>query len=394
MSNNAITVAPVSSRFQGGWRKHAYRTLAVVLGLSIAGGMAELALRVVGYGRSYVCPFGAFHQADPVLGWRGKPNFSGRWHQGDFDVFIALTEDGFRKLEHRKPPTEVKNTVYVLGDSFAWGWGTAQGENFADQMNLLMPNQQVENFGLAGVGTVPEYAIFAKHVQPRLRPGDTVLLAFCSNDFFDNIDRNRVGVLHAEVRDGKVQVVQPVPGDTLTELTGKMKDWSYVFNLLAYSADRYGDHRARGGMAWHERMPLAKAAALSPNIPDAAPEVQVTRCYLEKFKQACADRAVRLVVAYIPGQGELGEDDVSAVEDLSFPEQIGYRKAFFRCAEQLALETIDLLPHFCDAKKAKRFDRFTFRRDCHWTKDGHTVAAETIASILLAGNKYTLRGQH
>ena len=121
----------------------------------------------VGYSRSYVCPFGSFHQPDPVLGWRGKPNFSGRWRQGDFDVFIAQTENGFRRLDHGKDAEDVESTVYVLGDSFVWGYGTSQGENIADQLNFLMPRQQVENFGLAGAGTVQEYAIFEMHVKPR-----------------------------------------------------------------------------------------------------------------------------------------------------------------------------------------------------------------------------------
>jgi lysophospholipase L1-like esterase len=348
------TPAAASAGYQRGWRKYVFRSLAVMLSLTVAGGIAELSLRTIGYNRSYVSPFSSFHQPDPVLGWRGKPNFSGHWRQGDFDVFIAQTENGFRRLDHGKDPEDVQNTVYVLGDSFVWGYGTSQGENVADQLNFLLPTQQVENFGLAGAGTVQEHAVFEQHVRPSLRRGDTVLVFFYGNDFGDNMGRILEGSLHAEVRDGRVRPVPPDPSRAPSELMSKLKDWSYLFNLLASPAV----------------------------ISDASPEVQVTHCYLEKFKKACDEKHAQLLVAYIPGQAELEEDDCSFTEDLSPAQQIGYRKAFFRCVDQLGIETIDLLPRMLAAKKAHRFDRLTFQHDFHWNKNAHLLAAETVSSVL------------
>jgi hypothetical protein len=391
MSNNVTTVAP--ARYQCGWRKHAFRILAVMLSTGAACGFAELTLRAIGYSRSYVCPFGAFHKADPVLGWRGKPNFSGWWRAGDFDAFIVQTEHGFRKQEHRKEASQTQNTVFVLGDSFVWGWGTSQGENFADQMNLLMPTEQVENFGLAGTGTVAQYAIFEMHVQSRLRAGDTVLLAFFGNDFTDNVDRNHDGALHAEVRDGEVRLVPPLPGNWQTELVSQMKDWSYLFNFVAYCGDRYYDSRKRARMIGRRPTPPGGTASPPPVFSDDSPEVQVTRCYLEKFKNACSERQARLVIAYIPGHGELGEDEFCAMEDLSLPEQIGYRNAFFRCTDQLGIETIDLLPYLVEAKKTGRLDRATYPHDLHWNKNAHVVAAEAISAVLLREVAHVARRQ-
>jgi hypothetical protein len=117
-------------------------------------------------------------------------------------------------------------------------------------------------------------------------------------------------------------------------------------------------------------------------VSDAAPEVLVTRCYLEKFQKACAEKHAQLLVVYIPGQAELHEDDCAFTEDLSLPQQVGYRRAFFRCVDQLGIETIDLLPRMVAAKKAGRFDRLTFRHDFHWNKNAHLLAAETVSSVL------------
>ena len=378
MSSQTPPATPAG--YQRGWRKHVFRSLAVMLSLTVAGGIAELALRTIGYNRSYVSPFASFHQSDPVLGWRGKPNFSGHWRQGDFDVFIAQTDKGFRRLDHGKDPEDVQNTVYVLGDSFVWGYGTSQGENVADQLNFLLPTQQVENFGLAGAGTVQEHAIFEMYVQPRLRRGDTVLLFFYSNDFDDNVGRFIEGSLHAEVRDGRVRSVPADPTHGPSKLTDKMRDWSCLFNLLAYSYDRLSDLYKCGNMVGR---PHAPGDIPPPMVVSAAaPEVQVTRCYLERFKKACAEKQAQLLVVYVPGQSELGEDDCAFTEDLSLPQQFGYRKAFFRCADRLGIETIDLLPRMLAAKKTGRFGRLTFQHDFHWNKNAHLLAAETVSSVL------------
>jgi len=376
------TTATTPVRYQRGWRKIVYRGLAVGLSVGIACGIAEAALRIAGYGRSYVCPFGAFHQADPILGWRGKPNFTGRWRQGDFDVCIAQNEDGFRKLEYRKEPSQAESTVYVLGDSFVWGYGTAQGKNFTDRLNLLLPKRQVENFGLAGSGTVQQHMVFKTYVRPRLRRGDTVLIAFFGNDFYDNVGRILEGALHAEVQGGEIHVVWPDGSNTQGELINKLKDWSCLINLVAYCADRYHNRRVCERMTGRPQTPAA-GAPTPQDVADDRPEVLVTRHYLAKFKKACDEQEARLVVAYVPGQAELGEDDCSVTEDLTPPEQATYRKAFFHCADALGIETVDLLPRLLAAKKARRFERVTFCHDFHWNENGHAVAAETIAACLL-----------
>jgi lysophospholipase L1-like esterase len=342
--------------------------LAVDCSILLACALGEIALRCAGYSRSYVNPIASFHENHPLVGWRGKPNFVGRFRRPEFDVLVAHDELGFRRHEHQQPREECRHKAIVLGDSFTWGWGVGQGQVFTDQMNLLMPGYWVENFGLTASGTVQQWAIFDAYVRERLRPGDTVVVAFFCNDFGDNINSSGGAQLCAQLKDGRVCLVPPRQPPR-EYWKNSLKRYSYLFNLAAYCWD---------------------LCVLSRNVPvptdvsmlgDQAPAVIVTRHFLAEFRKACAEKQARFVVAYVPGQGELGES-LGDAERCRQSEQV-VRRAFFQCAESLGIETIDLLPSFLEAKQAGRFERLTFCRDAHWNAAGHTVAAEAIARYIL-----------
>ena len=59
--------------------------------------VGEAVLRFLGYDRQYVNGVSSFHEFDPELGLRGKPNFTGRFNSADFDVTVSLDEHGFRR---------------------------------------------------------------------------------------------------------------------------------------------------------------------------------------------------------------------------------------------------------------------------------------------------------
>ncbi len=335
----------------------------------------------MGYTRSYVNPFGSFHEPDPVLGYHGKPNFRGRFRQREFDVLIAHNDQGFRRQEHLGEASPERKNVYVLGDSFVWGYGISQGREFTDQLNLLMPGYRVWNFGLAGSGTVQQYVIFEKHVLPQIHRGDLVLLAFFVNDFADNVGRILHGSLYAKLENGAVRMVPPDGSAVSGSLKNKLKDWSALFNLLSYCVDRWRSSRRSAAPlpSSSDRATLVQANA---RMADDGPEVKITKFYLAAFKKACDEKQTRLAIAYIPGQAELGEDDVSRTEDIAQPEQAACRRAFFRCTDELKIDTIDLLPYLLRAKKAGQLERVTFRYDFHWNEGGHRLAAEVITLAL------------
>jgi hypothetical protein len=227
-----------------------------------------------------------------------------------------------------------------------------------------MPDWFVGNYGINGSGTVMQYALFDHEVKAKTQPGDIVLVMFFQNDFGDNVDLPRI---HAELREGRVVLVPP-PGAFASPTAAWLKDHSYLFNLLALEADR-----------WKLRSKRAKELNQADRLVTAGerePQIAVTRRFLELFREACEERKARLLVAYIPGQAELGE----RVPSVNEPENdAAFRAAFFATAQAAGVETLDLLPALLAAKKAAPDVRLTFPSDMHWTERAHEVAARAIA---------------
>jgi lysophospholipase L1-like esterase len=388
--------------------------------------MAELSLRVAGYSPAYVNAMGSFHQPDPVTGHRGKPNFRGRFKTPEFDVLIVHNDQGFRRQEFQNPATENVRRLCAFGDSFVWGWGVEQGEGFTDQLSRRMPAWRVENYGINGTGTLAQYELFAAECRDHLQPGDVVLLTFYGNDFADNLEGTRV----AKIIDGQV-VSQPVTAPLRDGWQRTLQESSYLFNYVSYVANRWQLERrirraeakaiaaaeaAKGAPASppvaHARdsQPATGAtpepespqpesvvqdssndkptsspppappapAPVTPLSGEAATQVAIVRHYLESWQRDCEARQLRLIVAYIPGVGELDEGR----DDVSVRREAAYRQSFEICTADTNLEVLDLLPGMLTAKSSGGAGSLIIARDGHWNASGHRVVADIIAARL------------
>lgn len=403
-------------------RKLGVRLAALVFSVALALLVCEVGLRVAGYSPTYINAMGSFHRADDVCGHRGLANLEARFASTEFDVRIAHDDVGFRRLENPQPSAKDAPRVFVFGDSFAWGWGVDQGESFADQLRLQIPERKVEGLGVNGVGTVAEHALFASECRDRLKPGDVVLLTFCQNDFSDNVNGSR----HAEVQDGQV-VLMPASSYLRPSWKRTAQQSSYLFNYLSFVINRFqlerrlrrenqvasvstlasaakaeaapepskgpSDERVRqvahveDVVTAGQTRPSASSDTPAPPVPTPAPkggmadQVIITRHFLAQWKRDCEERGARFVVAYIPGMAELTESPFGSVEALAANER-AFREAFFSCAQSLDVETLDLLPGMLAAKRDPQLGLLAFPRDTHWTATGHRVVAEIIAARL------------
>ncbi len=355
-------------------RRVAMRVGAAILGTVVAILLSDAALWLAGYDQAYVNPQASFHQPDPRFGYIGKPNFSGRFHSPEFNVVIEHNALGFRRHVNAASADSGRRSLYVLGDSFTWGWGVGQGKVFTDLIAQQMGEElNVHNFGLSATGTVQHAAIFDAYVRENLKPGDVVLLAFFSNDIPDNVAAPLRGV----VEDGRVRVVGPdvVPGRPVKNW---LKEHCLTFNLAAFVIDvtiqkynrRKEEELWRNAPVYNYEQTVAKDSA----------EYLVMRETLRRLKKDIENRSARFVVAFIPGHAEV--DGALPIDTVSIRGQTACRQAFFDCAGELNLETIDLLPFFEQAKRSGLNERTTFARDMHWNESGHAIAAEAIASVL------------
>ena len=383
---------------------------ALALGLSLVTGLlaAEIGLRGAGYSPAYVNAMGSFHLGNEISGHRGKPNFRSRFKTPEFDVLIVHDAAGFRRQEFQVPESSAKHRLFVFGDSFVWGWGVQQGEVFTDQISRHMPRWHVENLGINGTGTVAQYALFASECRQRLSRGDTVLLSFFGNDFRENLE----GTRRAVFVDGQV-VMLPVAAPLESGWKGTLQESSYLFNYFSYvvnrwqlqrrvrRAERQAEELAAESAARHTRQVVRSAPSAAPAEPsqqpqplaqgepstataeppltgDAAAQIAVARHVLAQWKNDCQERHARFLVAYVPGASELEPGDASVVP----AHETAHRRAFMSCADDLGIETIDLLPAMLAAKRAAGSDHLVIPRDGHWTAAGHQIVADIIAARL------------
>lgn len=108
--------------------------------------------------------------------------------QGDFiGVPYRTNSHGMRdrELPLRKPADEYR--IALIGDSFAFGWGVADGKTFADRLEHdladAVPGRRVEvlNFGVPGYNTAIEAAVLRRRAMA-FEP-DLVLVQFYKNDY-------------------------------------------------------------------------------------------------------------------------------------------------------------------------------------------------------------------
>jgi len=346
----------------------------------------EVVLRVLGYDRQYVNGVASFHEFDPELGLRGKRGFAGRFNSAEFDVTVAMDDDGFRRSAVPAPSAPGHARLFVLGDSFCWGWGVDQGEAFPDLLAARLPELELRNLGLCGTGQVIQYLLFQRHVRDDLRAGDVVLLALFENDLLDNLGQRMEEWAHARVVDGVVELVPPPPPALSKRIKNLVKDHSRLGNLIAFKVDHFNLQRrvVRAEEQAKERFELWATTGEDPRderveLPDDSPEVVVLRHYLVRFRDDCAAAGATLGVVCIPGRTTYGEGQDDAWAE---PYEAARHRAALRTCADLGLATLDLLPEIERGKREGGVERYTYGFDFHWNPAGHRMAADAIEPFL------------
>jgi len=163
------------------------RTLAILLATVLAFGVVELALYTFGTTYDEVLTM-----ADPVRGWRPRPNASG-WMVEENRVWVQINSDGLRDRERTraKPPHTFR--VAVLGDSYMEALNVPLEETFTSHLETrlaacLSPagvSADVINFGVVGYGTTQELLTYRLHASA-YEPDVVITAIYFGNDVHDN----------------------------------------------------------------------------------------------------------------------------------------------------------------------------------------------------------------
>jgi hypothetical protein len=167
-------------------KRFAVPAVLVLAGALFAFLLAEVALRGVGFSAPI------WHQPDPELGWKLRPQMSA-WFTREGRAFVRTNADGARDRDHALHKAEGVYRIVVLGDSYAEAMQVERDQAFW----ALLPARleacgfasgkriEVMNFGVSGYGTAQQY-VMLESAAMRYAP-DLVLLQFTNgNDVKDN----------------------------------------------------------------------------------------------------------------------------------------------------------------------------------------------------------------
>jgi hypothetical protein len=170
-------------------RKFFAKLLLILIGFTIGGVIAEIALRVAGYS------YPQFYRPDEVRGVSLLPGAEG-WYRREGEAYVRINSDGLRDQEHAFTKPEGTFRIAVVGDSYCEALSVSLEESFWRVMEKKLEECgafqgkkiEVINFGVSGYGTAQEILTLREKVW-KYSP-DLVLLAVTTNN--DITDNSRV----------------------------------------------------------------------------------------------------------------------------------------------------------------------------------------------------------
>lgn len=306
---------------------------------------------------------------DDTLGWKGVPNAKTEFVTRNNRVRLAHNRHGFRDIEH-DDLSDAKPAIVFLGDSFTWGYEVEFDEMFVNQLRERFPAYQIFNLAHRGYGTDQEFLTFRQWGDKRALA--LLVLMFSENDVGDNNSSFNYGKPKPEYQlhdDKLILTGVPVPRDEswmvapdreVSADSGKasVKDWIYHSHFINNMRIRYKLFRERRRL---------EATQDNTQGQKSEPDYTLTSRIIEELRNEIARRGSRLIVVFIPSEGEIeGLDDA-----------LPYQIAIAGLCDTLGIEHFDLAPAL---KKA--FSRTYYRQGMHWNAHGHEVVAEALYGYL------------
>lgn len=361
-----------------------FRLVAVVIGILIAAGIAEGALRLFRPQRTGPSQL----TYDARLGSIPIPNQRGRITlPGVYSYSFSHDAQG-RRITTGGSYTRAGTTVLLFGDSFTYGVGVSDDETFASRLQGLFDRAgrpfRVVNVGNPGKGT--DYALrYAETMGTAARP-TVMVLCFYRNDFRDN-ERGRVyrvaedGSLTLRVSVGKVYVRKA--GITQNEIYDWLISRSHLANVFRNLAIRYG--------RWNQRPEEDEdTGAFSPGRTAAGSatgqRAYITGVLLQHLARLAEATKIAVDVVYCPAADE--------VEYYRRSGQISRDERELRRVLPPGVEFLSLTPALAAAPvglEALYFDeerighptwRPVIPGHGHWTPLAHDIVAKHLARFL------------
>ena len=400
-----------------GWRTAlGLRVGVFTLGSSLALAAVEGALRLTGSGSDQLL------RADPALGVRFIPSKSGLNQDSCYRAHVRVNDQGWRsRMVSPDKPADVYR-VLVLGDSFMAALQVDEQWMFARalerEVNARNPGRQVEvvNFAVPSWGTDQEY--LALREQGRALKPDLVVLAFYGqNDVSDNAKAiNSTASSYPKpyfaLKDGQLvgpRFKDPTPAIIRwsRQLAGHFRLYPLVRDALvevpfthtllyrlgivgivpSASADQASP--ADGSWGWPDRWKRQTGVYAQDYSREWIEAWALTEALVEASADEAHTNGADLLLVQIadpltvmpPEVGRRGFGERWDSFDLEKPGRL-----LRSITEKRRIEYVSLVPTFREriGDSEEAFAKYYLPCDGHWTPAGHQLAAEAVASAVVA----------
>ena len=312
---------------------------------------------------------------DPMLGYRFIPRLKARMEHEDGGYLVRTNGLGFRsEHEFDAPRRSGIRRVLLFGDSFTAGDGVSNKKRYGDQLESLVDDVEVWNYGLPGSGTDQQYLIFRELAANT--DHDLLIIAV----LVENIRRVAARYRVAETGEGELRCLAkpyysleegqlvlhhvPVPKGTVAEadLPSEQVDRGGRLPWLRTAINRMGP----GAKKWAQKM-----THFDP-VPDYGdpdgPHWQLMSAILRHW----IGEATRPVVLLPLPLYQHVEETSSAG---------AYRARFQEVAAASGAILHDPLDDLLEYSPQERRN-FRFEVDIHPTPEAHRALAESLATIV------------
>ncbi len=308
---------------------------------------------------------------DPILGWRNRSNFSMVGKSPDsISGRIEYTHNskGLRDEEYPYQKPEGTYRILMLGDSFVYGDGVQQSEALPEILESLLQEHgpfEVINTGVTGYGLTQE-TLYYETEGYKYEP-DLVMLVFFHNDLTDLVREKEPPKPKFRLVNGQLELHNvPYPHPSQLETRDKEEEWLSAVGKGLMQRLQFSETRALIEGALKAKPPRC----LKPFNPPTYWEYawQTVEAILRRLSESVEEHGSRLVVVTTPPHKEwVGcwtSPETEVMDSVCTNEGIAH---------------IDLLPGFSQAETQPYF-----RRDLHWSAEGHRLAAHMIYDQLVA----------
>jgi len=377
--------------------------IAIVLAGLEAAAFVALSLRPTGNPLAFSSDEAALHIFYPKATghyFGVKSDYWQTFRSDEFDTRIRTNDGGFR--EDAEAP-DTRPDIAFAGDSFTFGHGVDAGERYSDRLRTSFPGLSILSLAYPNGSAPPHYYLYLKQ-HPELIPRLLVVGLFAWNDLRGDMEqtllvRNEAGELVRTAERGmavnpdgflvpaeKADWVEPRWRRMLRETnSGRLS--LLVADRLRRSLPRERDAPENAQTDTAASGPGTKQnprIAFEQGRLDSTAELALS--FVARTAELVRQHGGRTLVFYIPASYRVGEyryfcetySQFSRATCSQLREDNGLGEALAQWFGARGIPVIDPTASF-RAAEAKG-ERLYFDKDGHWTRRGHALAGEILAT--------------